>query len=121
LTNRGHPSEYLKKYSVASTLSGHGIKVVKAEGEDLDSLYTGMCEAINTPGPAAVIVHRPMAPGIKGIEGSPHAHDAVKVFVSFLFSRHDLTPDCSAGNPPSHTSIPVILVAPISSVLSSPP
>ena len=69
---------------MASTLAGHGIKVVKANGEDLDSLYSAMCDVINTHGPGAVIIKRPMAPGIKGIEGSPHAHDAVKVLVVFI-------------------------------------
>jgi len=68
---------------VAQTLEGHNIKVVKANGEDLDSLYPAMCEVVNTPGPGAVVIKRKMAPGIKGIEGSPHAHDAVKVYVSF--------------------------------------
>ena len=81
LYGSGHPSEYLKKYSVTQTLEGHGIKVFKANGEDIDSLYNAMCEAINMSGPAAVVTSRPMAPGIKGLEGTPHAHDAVKVYV----------------------------------------
>lgn len=79
IRRRGHPSQYLKHYSVAETLSGHGIKAVEANGEDIDSLYAAICEVVNTPGAAAVVSKRVMAPGIKGIEGSPHAHDAVKV------------------------------------------
>ncbi|OXG42075.1 hypothetical protein C359_02663 [Cryptococcus neoformans Bt120] len=79
VTIAGHPSEYLKGYSVAKTLEGHGLKVVEANGEDLDSLYSAIVEIMNHKGPAAVVTHRPMAPKIKGIEGSPHAHDAIKV------------------------------------------
>jgi hypothetical protein len=52
--------------------------VVEANGEDLDSLYSAMCDVVSTPGPAAVVTKRPMAPKIKGLEGTPHAHDAVK-------------------------------------------
>lgn len=51
----------------------------EANGEDLDSLYSAIVEVMNHKGPAAVVTHRPMAPKIKGIEGSPHAHDAIKV------------------------------------------
>ncbi|GFZ52295.1 hypothetical protein JCM24511_10068 [Saitozyma sp. JCM 24511] len=95
VTIAGHPSQYLKHYSVAETLSGHGIKAVEANGEDIDSLYAAICEVVNTPGPAAVVSKRVMAPGIKGIEGSPHAHDAVKVepAIAFLDPRH---PKCAA-------------------------
>jgi hypothetical protein len=35
-------------------LDGHGLKVIRAQGEDLDSLYGAMCEVINHDGPAAV-------------------------------------------------------------------
>jgi hypothetical protein len=38
-----------------------------------------MCDSINYDGPAAVIAQRKMAVGIKGLEGSNHAHDAIKV------------------------------------------
>jgi transketolase len=81
---RGHPSEYLTGYSVAKTLEGHGLKVFKADGENIDELYTAICEAVSTEGPAAVVTSRKMAPGIKGIEGSCHAHDAVKVYATSL-------------------------------------
>lgn len=40
-----------------------------------------MCDTINYDGPAAVICQRKMAVGIKGLEGSNHAHDAIKVYV----------------------------------------
>lgn len=79
LSDSGHPSEYLKGYSVAKTLEGQGLKTVVVNGENLDELYAGMCDAINYDGPAAVICQRKMAVGIKGLEGSNHAHDAIKV------------------------------------------
>lgn len=95
VTIAGHPSEYLKGYSVAKTLEGHGLKVVEANGEELDSLYSAIVEIMNHKGPAAVVTHRPMAPKIKGIEGSPHAHDAIKVepAIEYLDARH---PKCAA-------------------------
>ncbi|KAK6910400.1 transketolase [Kwoniella mangroviensis CBS 10435] len=94
VTIAGHPSEYLKGYTVAKTLEGHGLKVVEANGEDLDSLYPAIVEILNYNGPAAVVVHRPMAPKIKGIEGSSHAHDAIKVepAIEYLDPRH---PKCA--------------------------
>ena len=82
VTIAGHPSEYLPGYDVGRTLSGHGMKVVHAEGENLDSLFPAMCEVVTCDGPAAVIVDRKMAPGIEGIEGETHAHDVVKVDVA---------------------------------------
>ncbi|KKK12895.1 hypothetical protein ARAM_007474 [Aspergillus rambellii] len=53
--------------------------VVRAEGENLDSLYGAMCEVINHSGPAAAVVCRKMAPGIEEIEGAIKAHDAIPV------------------------------------------
>ena len=82
VTIAGHPSDYLKGYSVARTLDGHGLKVVTAEGENIDSLYPAMCEVVSHKGPAAVVVNRKMAPGIEGIEGETHAHDVIKVDVA---------------------------------------
>ncbi|CAP98647.1 hypothetical protein E8E15_010548 [Penicillium rubens] len=82
VTIAGHPSEYLKGYEIARTLDGHGLKVIRAQGEDLDSLYGAMCEVINHDGPAAVVVDRKMAAGIEGIEGECHAHDVVPVEIA---------------------------------------
>jgi transketolase len=82
VTIAGHPSEYLKGYEVGRTLDGHGLKVVNAEGENVDSLFPAMCEVVNHNGPAAVIVNRKMAPGIEGIEGETHAHDVITVDVA---------------------------------------
>ncbi|KAJ5218439.1 uncharacterized protein N7498_000538 [Penicillium cinerascens] len=82
VTIAGHPSEYLKGYDIARTLEGHGLHVVRAEGENIDSLYGAMAEVINHKGPAAVIVNRLMAAGIEGIEGETHAHDVITVDVA---------------------------------------
>jgi transketolase len=82
VTIAGHPSEYLKGFSVAKTLAGHGLTVLEGDGEDLDDLYARMAEAMRTPGPVAVVNHRVMAGGIHGIEGLCKAHDVVSVDVA---------------------------------------
>ncbi|MGY6276240.1 transketolase C-terminal domain-containing protein [Methylomonas sp. MgM2] len=85
VTIAGHPSNYLKGCSTAKTLTGHGVTVLEGDGEDLDDLYKRICAAINTPGPVAVINHRPMCPGIVGLEGSTHGHDVVSVKVALEY------------------------------------
>lgn len=77
VTIAGHPSEYMKGYSVKSTLQGHGLWVTEVNGEELDDLYTNIRRCILCEGPCAVIVKRPMAPGVPGVEGTTHAHDAL--------------------------------------------
>ena len=79
VTIAGHPSQYLKGFEVGRTLEGHGLKVIRTEGENVDSLYAAMCEIINHSGPAAVISNRKMAPGIEDIEGKIIAHDVIPV------------------------------------------
>jgi transketolase len=89
VTIAGHPSHYLPGCTTAKTLAGQGITVLEGDGEDLDDLYKRICIAVNTNGPVAVINHRPMCPGIVGLEGSTHGHDviSVKVAVEYLESR----------------------------------
>lgn len=79
VTIAGHPSSYLPGFSVRRTLEGHGLKVLEGDGEDLDGLYARICEAINTPGPVAVISKRSMAVGIDDIEGTSEGHDVIPV------------------------------------------
>lgn len=79
VTIAGHPSDYLKGYSVAKTLEGHGLKIDIGDGEDLDALYARMCAAVTADGPIALINRRKMCVGIKGLEGSAHGHDVIKV------------------------------------------
>mmetsp|Transcript_82863 Transcript_82863/g.208759 ORF Transcript_82863/g.208759 Transcript_82863/m.208759 type:complete len:679 (+) Transcript_82863:63-2099(+) len=77
VTIAGHPSEYLKGYNVAQTLRGHGIQAVDVDGEDLDAVFAAMRQSILAYGPFAVVLKRPMCPGIAGVEGTPHGHDAL--------------------------------------------
>lgn len=79
VTIAGHPSVYLKGYHMTTTLRGHGMEVFEVDGEDVDALYEGMCAAVAHKGPAAVVAKRNMAPGIKGLEGTCHAHDVINV------------------------------------------
>jgi transketolase len=79
VTIAGHPSEYLKGYSVTKTLEGHGLKVVTVDGEDVDQLWGAISDIVTYQGPAAVISKRKMAPGIPDIEGSPHGHDVIPI------------------------------------------
>ncbi|MDX2241138.1 MAG: transketolase C-terminal domain-containing protein [Leptolyngbyaceae cyanobacterium bins.302] len=89
VTIAGHPSKYLPGFSVAKTLTGHGLKVLEGDGEDLDSLYSRIHEAVTTPGAIAVINKRPMCPGIDGLEGSTHGHDVIslKLALQYLEKR----------------------------------
>lgn len=89
VTIAGHPSKYLPGCSTAKTLAGQGVTVLEGDGEDLDGLYERICKAVNTDGPVAVINHRPMCPGIEGLEGSNHGHDviSVKLAVQYLEKR----------------------------------
>merc|ERR1719498_250489 len=79
VTIAGNPSSYLKGYSVANTMRGHGMKVIEGQGEAIDDIYAAIQEAVNTEGPIAVVIHRKMAPGIGELEGQTHAHDAIPV------------------------------------------
>ncbi|MFN6562967.1 MAG: transketolase C-terminal domain-containing protein [Nostoc sp. ChiSLP01] len=89
VTIAGHPSKYLFGYSVAKTLQGHGLRILEGDGEDIDDLYHRIYEAVNTPGPIAIVNKRPMCPGIAGLEGSTHGHDVISVdlAIQYLESR----------------------------------
>lgn len=82
VTIAGHPSDYLPGYCVAKTLEGHGLAVDVGDGEDLDALYSRMCAAVTSSGPIALINRRKMCVGIRGLEGSAHGHDVIKVSVA---------------------------------------
>jgi transketolase len=89
VTIAGHPDDYMRGYSVAQTLRGHGLSVLAANGECLDSLYAAIRTAVTSEGPFAVVVDRKMAPGIPGLEGECHGHDsiALKHAYPYLESR----------------------------------
>jgi transketolase len=89
VTIAGHPEEYLKGYNVEKTLEGHGMKCLVCPGEDLDALYAAMRAVCVENGPMAVVAKRKMCPGIEGIEGECHGHDAIAVdkAVKYLTKR----------------------------------
>lgn len=89
VTIAGHPSHYLPGFDLKKTLGGHGLTILEGDGEDIDGLYSRIIQAINTPGPVAVINKRKMCVGIEGLEGSTHGHDviSVKLALTYLESR----------------------------------
>jgi len=78
VTIAGHPQEYLPGYDLTRTLTGYGMTAETTMGEDLDALYVDLCRAFSDTRPHALIIKRPMAAGIAGAEGSPHAHEVLK-------------------------------------------
>jgi transketolase len=78
VTIAGHPQEYMVGYDLSRTLSGYGLTTETTMGEDLDALYIDLCRAFRDTSPHALVIKRPMAPGIQGAEGSPHAHEVLK-------------------------------------------
>ncbi len=96
VTIAGHPSHYLHGYSVARTLEGHGLTLDEGDGEDLDQLYERMARAVTTPGPIALVNRRLMAPHIKGLEGTPHAHDVIPVDKAVAYLEAKGRPEAAA-------------------------
>jgi transketolase len=89
VTIAGHPQEYMVGYDLTRTLSGYGLTTETTMGEDLDALYIDLCRVFNNALPHALVIKRPMAPGIVGAEGSPHAHEVLKpeVAIAYLEKR----------------------------------
>jgi transketolase len=89
VTIAGHPQEYMAGYDLTRTLSGYGLTTETTMGEDLDALYVDLCRAFRDPVPHALVIKRPMAPGIEGAQGSPHAHEVLKtdLAVKYLEAR----------------------------------
>ena len=85
VTIAGHPQEYMAGYDLTRTLAGYGLTTETTMGEDLDALYVDLCRAFNNSVPHALIIKRPMAPGIAGAEGSPHAHEVLKAEVAIAY------------------------------------
>ncbi len=77
VTIAGHPSDYMPGFTVAQTLTGHGLSVNEGNAEDIDDLYRRMCAAVTTPGPIALVNKRKMCVGIEGLEGTTHGHDVI--------------------------------------------
>jgi transketolase C-terminal domain/subunit/transketolase N-terminal domain/subunit len=87
VTIAGHPSDYLKGFSVATTLKGHGMPVDTCDGEDLTALYHKIQKLLTTDGPMALVNYRKMGVGIKGIEGTPKGHDVIAVDLAIDYLR----------------------------------
>lgn len=87
VTIAGHPSEYLKGYDLERTLGGHGLRVESVNAEDLRALHGAMRRLLIGKGPAALLSKRRMAPGIAGLEGSTHGHDAIPVKLAIEYLR----------------------------------
>ncbi len=85
VTIAGHPQEYMAGYDLSRTLSGYGLTTETTMGEDLDALHVDLCRMFRDDDPHALIIKRPMAPGIEGVEGSPEAHEAVKIDVAIRY------------------------------------
>ena len=79
VTIGGHPQQYMAGYDLSRTLAGYGLQIETVLGEDFSSLYSGMCRTFGDAHPRALVIMRKMAPGIEGAEGSPHAHEVLKV------------------------------------------
>jgi len=85
VTIAGHPQEYMTGYDLSRTLSGYGMTTETTMGEDLDALYIDLCRAFRDPSPHALVIKRPMAPGIQGAEGSPSAHEVLKADLAIKY------------------------------------
>jgi transketolase len=89
VTIAGHPQEYMVGYDLTRTLSGYGLITETTMGEDLDALYVDLCRAFRDQIPHALVIKRPMAPGIVGAQGSPSAHEVLKadIAIQYLAAR----------------------------------
>jgi transketolase len=85
VTIAGHPQEYMVGYDLSRTLSGYGLTTETTMGEDLDALYIDLCRMFRDENPHALVIKRPMAPGIEGVEGSPEAHEVVKTDIAIRY------------------------------------
>ncbi len=82
VTIAGHPQEYMVGYDLTRTLSGYGLTTETTMGEDIDALFIDLCRAFREERPHALVIKRPMAPGIEGAQGTPGAHEVLKADVA---------------------------------------
>ena len=85
VTIAGHPQEYMAGYDLTRTLSGYGLDTGTSMGEDLDAIFVALCRTFSDLRPHALVIKREMAPGIEGVEGSPHAHEVLKSEISIRY------------------------------------
>src|ERR1700743_1637610 len=79
VTISGHPQTYMAGYDLTRTLAGYGYLVDTTMGEDIDALFIALSKVFSNDKPHGLVIKREMAPGIEGAEGSPHAHEVLKV------------------------------------------
>lgn len=104
VTIAGHPTEYLKGFDVAKTLTGHGLEVRVGDGEEIDGLFARILAALQSQGPVAVINKRKMAPQVPGIEGLPKGHDVIPVAMAIDYlNARGLTAAVQALQPAAGT------------------
>jgi transketolase len=89
VTISGHPQQYLPGYDLTRTFTGYGLQTDTTMGEDLNALYLDVCRLFSEPRPHALIIKRPMAPGIEGAEGSPKSHEVLErgIAINYLQKR----------------------------------
>jgi transketolase len=89
VTISGHPQQYLPGYDLTRTFTGYGLQTDTTMGEDLDALYLDVCRLFSAPRPHALIIKRPMTPGIEGAEGSPKSHEVLErnIAINYLQKR----------------------------------
>ncbi|MGH8298344.1 MAG: transketolase C-terminal domain-containing protein [Steroidobacteraceae bacterium] len=85
VTIAGHPQEYMAGYDLSRTLSGYGLQTETTMGEDLEALYIDLCRVFSDQRPHALVIKRPMAPGIAGAEGSFKAHEVLEAEVAIHY------------------------------------
>jgi transketolase len=85
VTISGHPQDYMAGYDLTRTLSGYGLLTDTVLGEDLDALHVALTRVFSDDRPHGLVIKRPMAPGIAHAEGSPHAHEVLKVDVAIEY------------------------------------
>ena len=85
VTIAGHPQEYMPGYDLTRTLAGYGMQTETTMGEDLDALFVDLGRVFSDQMPHALVVKRPMAPGIAGAEGSPKAHEVLEAELAIRY------------------------------------
>jgi len=85
VTIAGHPQEYMIGYDLTRTLSGYGLQTETTMGEDLDALFLDLGRAFSDPGPRALVIKRPIAPGIEGAQGNPKAHEVLEPEIAIRY------------------------------------
>jgi transketolase len=85
VTIAGHPQEYMVGYDLTRTLAGYGLQTETTMGEDLDALFVDLCRVFSDQRPHALVIKRPMAPGIEGAEGSPKSHEVLEAEIAIKY------------------------------------